>query len=134
MAANPRHVQRHVQRHSSLLHSAAKILVQQAEQQMVLPDAVDAEIAPRQSLATETAFFQHPDRGRIGGNAGGLDPGAGKMRFQSRGTGAALSLHQRRLAGPFAVRPAARGFSRLSASAMSAFERAFERALGSVSY
>src|SRR4051812_31876443 len=28
--------------------SAAKILVQQAEQQVVLPDAVDAEVAPRQ--------------------------------------------------------------------------------------
>src|ERR1700744_5292817 len=30
-----------------------EILVQQAEQQMVLPDAVDAEIAPRQALARE---------------------------------------------------------------------------------
>src|SRR5271170_1207499 len=29
---------------------AAKILMQEAEQQMVLPDAVDAEIAPRQPL------------------------------------------------------------------------------------
>src|SRR4030088_3817847 len=40
---------------------------------MVLPDAVDAEIAPRQALAAKTAFLQHPDRGRVGGNAGGLD-------------------------------------------------------------
>src|SRR5216110_2268418 len=47
--------------------------MQQAEQQMVLPDAVDAEIAPRQALAAEAAFFQHPDRRRIGGDAGGLD-------------------------------------------------------------
>src|SRR6185437_7822745 len=53
--------------------SAAKILVQQAEQQMVLPDAVDAEIAPCQSLAGKPAFLQYPDRGRVGGNAGGLD-------------------------------------------------------------
>src|ERR1700704_5917585 len=52
---------------------AAKILMQQAEQQMVLPDAVDAEIAPRQTLAAETAFLQHPDRRRIGGDAGSLD-------------------------------------------------------------
>src|SRR5258708_1324178 len=54
--------------------SAAKILMQQAEQQMILPDAVDAEIAPRQALAGKTAFLQHPDRCRIGGNAAGLDP------------------------------------------------------------
>src|SRR3977135_1070111 len=52
---------------------AAKILVQQAEQQVVLPDPVDAEIAPRQALAGKPAFLQHPDRGRVGGNAGGLD-------------------------------------------------------------
>src|SRR5260370_26010186 len=53
--------------------SAAKILMQQAEQQMILPDAVDAEIAPRQALAGKTAFLQHPDRWCIGGDAGGLD-------------------------------------------------------------
>src|SRR6266478_4386330 len=53
--------------------SAAKILVQQAEQQMVLPDAVDAEIAPREALAAEAAFLQHPERRRIGGDASGLD-------------------------------------------------------------
>ncbi len=51
----------------------AKILVQKAEQQMVLPDAVDAEVAPRHSFAGEAAFLQHADRGGIGGNAGGLD-------------------------------------------------------------
>src|SRR5258705_2212530 len=53
--------------------SAAKILMQQAEQQMVLPDAVDAEVAPRQALATESAFLQHPDRRGVGGDAGRLD-------------------------------------------------------------
>src|ERR1700712_4886009 len=52
---------------------AAEILVQQAEQQMILPDAVDAKIAPRQPFAAEAAFLQHPDRGRVGGNTGGLD-------------------------------------------------------------
>src|SRR3954462_5597359 len=54
--------------------SAAEILVQQAEQQMVLPDPVDAEITAAQPLAGEAALLQHPDRRRIGGNAGGLDP------------------------------------------------------------
>src|ERR1700730_11115326 len=68
MAANPRRVPK--SRNQGL---TAKILMQQAEQQMVLPDAVDAEIAPRQPLAREAAFLQHPDRGRIRGNAGGLD-------------------------------------------------------------
>src|SRR6266508_2607786 len=68
MAANPRHP-----KGLEINGSAAKILMQQAEQQVVLPDAVDAEIAPRQALAAEAAFLQHPDRRRIGGNAGGLD-------------------------------------------------------------
>src|SRR6266540_1098825 len=68
MAANPRHP-----KGLEINGSAAEILMQQAEQQMVLPDAVDAEIAPRQALAGESAFLQHADRGRIGGNAGGLD-------------------------------------------------------------
>src|SRR5450759_147157 len=57
----------------------AKIFMQQAKQQMVLPDPVDAEIALRQSLAAEAAFLQHPDRGRVGGNAGGFD--AVKIEF-----------------------------------------------------
>src|SRR5258708_2013993 len=68
MAANPRHP-----KCLEINNSAAEILMQQAEQQMVLPDAVDAEIAPRQPLTGEAAFLQHPDRGRIGRNAGGLD-------------------------------------------------------------
>src|SRR6266852_3336915 len=80
MTANPRRKPR--RRRSSLgpslgpslgSGSAAKILMQQPEQQVILPDAVDAEIAPRQPLAAEAAFLQHPDRGRIGGDAGGLD-------------------------------------------------------------
>src|SRR5690349_16377498 len=55
MAANPRHL-----KDLEINGSAAEILVQQAEQQMVLPDAVDAEITPRQSLAGEAALLQHP--------------------------------------------------------------------------
>src|SRR5258707_5400054 len=74
MAANPRR-----RKSRSKPTSAAKILMQQAKQQMVLPDAVDAEIAPRQPLAAEAAFLQHPDRGRIGRDAAGLD--AGKIQF-----------------------------------------------------
>src|SRR3981081_3534574 len=68
MAANPRHAP-----NCENQGSAAKILMQQAEQQMVLPDAVDAEIAPRQTLAAETAFLQHRHPRRIGGNAGSPD-------------------------------------------------------------
>src|SRR5581483_7491245 len=67
IAANPRR-----RSWSEARSSTAKILMQQAEQQMVLPDAVDAEIAPRQALAGEAAFLEHPDRRRIGGDAGGL--------------------------------------------------------------
>src|SRR5712664_4985102 len=58
---------------------AAKILMQQAEQQVVLPDAIDAEITSRQTFAAKSAFLKHPDRRRIGGNAGGLD--AVKIEF-----------------------------------------------------
>ena len=41
-----------------------------------------------------------PHRGRLHSFQRALDPGAGEMRFQARGPGAALSLHQRHLAGP----------------------------------
>ena len=67
-----------------------------------------------------------PHRGRLHSHQCAVDPGAGEMRLYPRGPGAALSLHQRRLAGPSAVRPAARGFSRLSAEVPS-----LSRALGS---
>src|SRR5258706_14090650 len=86
MAANPRR-----RKSRSKPTSAAKILMQQAKQQMVLPDAVDAKVAPRQPLAAEAAFLQNPDRGRIGGDAGGLDAGKiglaeqqGQQYLQSR--------------------------------------------------
>src|SRR6266852_1299070 len=65
--------------HNLKTRLAAKILMQQAEQQMVLPDTIDAEIASRQAFAVKATFLQHPDRGRIGGNAGGLD--AMKIEF-----------------------------------------------------
>ena len=48
-----------------------------------------------------------PHRGRLHSLQCAVDPGAGEMRLYPRGPGAALSLHQRRLAGPSAVRPAA---------------------------
>src|ERR1700719_3871264 len=83
---------------------AAEILVQQAEQQVILPDAVDAEIAARQPLAGETAFLEHPDRRRVGGNAGGLDAmqvelaeQGGQQHPQRRGHVAAMRM---RLADP----------------------------------
>src|ERR1700722_8104145 len=50
-----------------------EILVKQAKQQVVLPYAVDAEIAPRKALADKAALLQHPDRRRVGGDTGGLD-------------------------------------------------------------
>src|SRR5258706_15293811 len=59
MAANPRRVPKSRNRRLT-----AKILVQQTEQQMVLPDAGNAEGAPPQSLPGEAALLQHPDRGR----------------------------------------------------------------------
>src|SRR5450631_1841001 len=65
--------------HNLTTRLAAKILMQQAEQKVVLPDAIDTEIASRQAFAVKATFLQHPDRGRIGGNAGGLD--AMKIEF-----------------------------------------------------
>src|SRR5258708_1470135 len=61
MTANPRRVP---QSHNRRV--TAKILVQKAEQQMVLPDAVDAEIAPRQPLPCKAAFLHHPDPRSVG--------------------------------------------------------------------
>jgi hypothetical protein len=51
-----------------------------------------------------------PYRGGLHPQQRALDPGAGEMRLHPRRAGAALSLHQWGLAGPSAVRPAARGF------------------------
>ena len=42
--------------------STAEILMQQAEQQVVLPDAIDTEIASRQAFAVKATFLQHPKR------------------------------------------------------------------------
>ena len=50
-----------------------KIILQQTEQQVILPRAVDAQVSPRQPLAREAAFFQHADRRRVGRDAGRLD-------------------------------------------------------------
>src|ERR1043166_8282504 len=44
------------------------------EQQVVLPQPVDAEILPRIAFARKARVFQEPDRGRVGGNAGRLEP------------------------------------------------------------
>jgi hypothetical protein len=41
--------------------SAAEIIAQKAEQVMVLPRPVDAEIAARHAFARETAFLEHAD-------------------------------------------------------------------------
>src|ERR1700722_13600447 len=77
MAANPRHLSQFGNKVSRIWKQtglAAKILMQQAEQQVVLPDAVDAEVTPRQALAGKAALFQYPDRRRVGGDTGGFDP------------------------------------------------------------
>src|SRR6185312_11660360 len=67
-----------------MLVSPAKILVQQAEQKMILPDAVDAEIAPRQPLPAEAAFLQHTDRGCVRRDAGGFDAVQVELAEQGR--------------------------------------------------
>jgi hypothetical protein len=41
---------------------------------MVAPAAVDLEIALRDALVLEAAFLEHPARGGVLGQAGGLDP------------------------------------------------------------
>src|SRR5579859_4958130 len=53
--------------------SAAKILVEQPEQEVILPNSVDAEITPGQAFTNETAFFEHAHRCVIRGDAGRLD-------------------------------------------------------------
>src|ERR1700730_17393179 len=76
MAANPRRLR------GGALNAAcdercnkltAKVLMQQTEQEMILPCAVDAEIAPRQPLAGKAAFLENPDGRLIAGNASRLD-------------------------------------------------------------
>src|SRR6516164_6091582 len=83
IGANPRHRSRR-QCSCSTTILAAEILMQQAEQQVILPDAVDAEIAPRQPLAAKAAFLEHADRRRVGGNAGGFHPVQIELAKQGR--------------------------------------------------
>src|SRR6187455_2988112 len=52
---------------------AVEIIVQHAEQQVILPDSVDAKIAARQPLPREAALFQHTNGRHIARNAGSLD-------------------------------------------------------------
>ena len=49
-------------------------ILQAAVKQVVLPDAVDAEIFARVAFAHEAGIFQQPDRGRVGRDAGGFQP------------------------------------------------------------
>src|SRR5262249_44928148 len=55
-----------------------------------------------------------PGRGRLHPDQRTVDSGPGEVRLLPRGSGAPLPLHQWGLAGPSAVRPAARGFPRLT--------------------
>src|ERR1041384_4496542 len=53
--------------------SRARIL-QPTIEQMVLPDAIDAQIFARVALANEAGVFEETDRTGIAGNAGRLEP------------------------------------------------------------
>src|SRR5256885_733614 len=55
-------------------HSTRAAAVEPREQQMILPQAVDAEIFACIAFAREAHFFQKPDRGGIGGNASRFQP------------------------------------------------------------
>ena len=47
---------------------------------MIAPTPVDLQIALRNAFVFEAAFFQHPARGCVFRQAGGLDPAKVKMR------------------------------------------------------
>src|SRR4029077_15178414 len=49
-------------------------ILQASVEQMVLPDAVDAEIFARITLAHEAGIFQKPDRSGVGRDAGRFPP------------------------------------------------------------
>src|SRR6476661_3817524 len=59
---------------SPLRALAAHIGVEQRVKQMVLPDAVNSQIAARQAFALESRLLEKLDRGRIGRKAGRLEP------------------------------------------------------------
>src|SRR5689334_23939592 len=91
--------------HDALPISAARSIARKArEQQMVLPQPVDAEVLPRVALAREAGVFQEPDRGRIGRNAGGLEPVQAQRAECERHQRAHRAAHQptprERLADP----------------------------------
>src|SRR5262245_21018445 len=51
-----------------------RVSVEQRVKQMILPNAVDSQIATREPLALETGLFQQSDRGRVARDAGRLEP------------------------------------------------------------
>ena len=68
---------------------------------MVLPDAVDAEIAPGQALTAKPALLQHPNGRRIAGNAGGFNAMKNRAVFAvwAGGWGASATLAEATLVG-----------------------------------
>src|SRR5262245_46173315 len=52
----------------------ARVGLEQRVKQVVLPDAVDPQIATRETLALETCSLQKLDRGLVGRQAGRLQP------------------------------------------------------------
>src|SRR5262245_57255239 len=51
-----------------------RVSVEQRVKQMILPNAVDSQIATREPFALETGLFQQSDRGRVARDAGRLEP------------------------------------------------------------
>ena len=58
---------------SARRRSCPRVALEQGEQDMIAPRAVDLEIAARVALALEAVALEQRDRGLVVGNAGGLD-------------------------------------------------------------
>src|SRR5262249_34825250 len=54
--------------------SEPHVILQQRKQEMVLPDAIDLQVAPRRAFPAEAGLFENPRGGTVVGQAGRLEP------------------------------------------------------------
>src|SRR3546814_1121258 len=85
-----------------------ELLAQQREQPVVLPLAVDLQVAPRQALLAEADLPQHPLAGDVVRQGGGLDPVQPQM-VEREAAGALHRLGHVAVAGTGLADPVAAG-------------------------
>src|ERR1700719_4492029 len=71
-----------------------RIVLDAGIEQMILPDAVDAEVLPRIAFALEAGFLQETDGRHVGRDAGGFEPVQAQRHEAERQEAAQGRRHQ----------------------------------------